>query len=623
EESAEATPEETQEEVPAETPEEIPGMETPEEPAEATPEETQEETPAERPAETEPEEVPAMETPEEPAEATPEETQEEVPAETTEEAEPEEVPVIETPEEPVEATPEETQEEVPAETTEGAEPEEPEEKIEEVPEEQTIQEKVSELMDTVEREQEELLRSPTQQILTGNLFDALARLELERGADLGFGLPDEDPILLAPDLSDQLTWDEMEEPYGTAEPGEGSPEEETPEEIPAEEEPEDVTAEPAEAPAESDPDPDLSMPAEGETAPDEGLNITAVSENGPDSGSGAAAGPEEDLGFDFDAVTDALTIDAFEKEEYRYTENNLLEGGKNLLMGDSVTSRYYVSAGGQKYPAFRDLSMLCPEGSTTAIVSKVPFCGYALLRAVARPAELQEGKFILDGREIDSADLLYLGSDKLADPAQTVIGWLEANGGAESETEKMLEEIGIADWADKRLGSLTPSRRMLVILLGAVRHSANLILVNDPKFTVTPEDEMTARRIFLQLNRAGKAVIIAGSDPFTLQAVASRVLVLKEGQTRFAGTFREFMEQFSTTGIRIPETFAEQTGEAALADGRFETENKGDEILVLLKKGESGSLRDALMLAENAGVPLEEIRSVEKTFADAWKEAVR
>ena len=52
----------------------------------------------------------------------------------------------------------------------------------------------------MEREQEEVLRSPTLQILPGYLFVALARLELERGADLGFGLSDEDPLLLAPDL---------------------------------------------------------------------------------------------------------------------------------------------------------------------------------------------------------------------------------------------------------------------------------------------------------------------------------------------------------------------------------------------------------------------------------------
>ena len=458
-----------------------------------------------------------------------------------------------------------------------------------MPDQSSIEQKVSELLDTVEREQDLLLHSPTQQILTENLFDALERLELGKETDRSA-----DGLISPEDILPSVT--ETEAPVG--------------EDVPAAEKEETIQPESVGA--------ELPQP--------EAVLLEDLPEEEKEEKNEENALPEDDLGFDFDAVTDALAIDAFEKEDYRYTENNLMEGGKSLLVGDSVTSKFYVNGKEYSYPAFREVSTLCPEGTCTAVVSDVPFCGYALLRAVAQPFELEEGKFILDGRDIDQSDLLYLGSDRLADRRQTVSLWLADNSDGRGMTvpkaQTLLEDVGAGDWADTRLTELTSARRMLVILLGAVRHSARVILINDPKFSVTPEDEMIARRIFKRLNDAGKTILIASSDSFTLQAVANRVLVLKDGSVRFTGSFRDFIEHFAGVSIRVPAAYAQAIADAALADGRLSLTQKEDETVLSLVRPAEGTLREMLQTALNAGVPLEEIRTVDKSFEQACMEAV-
>ena len=549
-------------------------------------------------AETEPEVQPEPETepevqpePETEPEVQPEpETEPEVQPET--ETEPEVQPETET-EPEVQPEPETEPEVQPEAETEPEVQPEPEviteTETEELPDQTSIEQKVSELLDTVEREQDLLLHSPTQQILTENLFDALERLELDKDAERTADglLSHEDAFLPDP---------ETEVPVSEAV-------------LPTEPE---IQLEPETEP-EVQPEPETMDPADQPERVKEEEN----GENTP---------PEDDLGFDFDAVTDALAIDAFEKEDYRYTENNLMEGGKNLLMGDSVTSKFYVNGKEYSYPVFRDVSMLCPEGTCTAVVSDVPFCSYALLRAVAQPFELEEGKFILDGRDIEPSDVLYLGSDRLADRRQTVSVWLADNADGREMTvakaKTLLEEVGAGDWADIRLTELSSARRMLVILLGAARHSARLVLINDPKFAVTPEDEMIARRIFKRLNDTGKAVLIAAADPFTLQAVSNRVLVLKDGSARFTGSFRDFIEHFAGVSIRVPAAHAQAISDAVQADGRYVLTQKEDETILSLSRPANGTLREMLQTALNAGVPLEEIRTVDKSFEQACMEAV-
>lgn len=330
--------------------------------------------------------------------------------------------------------------------------------------------------------------------------------------------------------------------------------------------------------------------------------------------------------FDFDSVTDALNLAMLEKDEYSFTENNLMTEGEVCLIAENLNAKYYINGDNYSYPAFRDANFVCPSQSCTAVVSDVPFCGYAMLRAVVLPTELAGGAVYVDGHQIQKEDCIYIGSDRILSKQQTVMEWLVDNaGGKVSERKKhyqeTLEEIGISKWAKRSLKALSYSRRILVLLLACEAHDAKIVVLNDPHFSIDPKDEMVARRIFKHLHDSGKTVLMSSSDLFTLQAVASRVIILKNGSISYSGSYRDFLEAFSGVAVSVPGQYGEAVEAAAKSDGRFDFSSEGDECMLILKKGVRGTTADAFALLESAGVPTESIRNTEKTFALACREA--
>ena len=336
---------------------------------------------------------------------------------------------------------------------------------------------------------------------------------------------------------------------------------------------------------------------------------------------------QDDEAFDFDAVTDALNIAMLEKDDYTYTENNILPDGDSYLIAEGITSKYYVNTSSYSYPVFREANFICPEGSCTAVVSDVPFCSYALLRAIASPEELAEGQVYVGGHKIDPSDYLYIGSDRLISRHSSVLEWLVDNAsGKAKEAEKkyndLLSDIGISKWAKSSLSSLSYSRRILVLLLSSAAHKAKMILINDPHFAVEPKDEMIARRIFQQLHDSGKTVMISTPDLNTIQSIASRIVLLKNSMLQYNGSFKQFMEQYGGTAVSFPKEYMDEVKVAADSDPRFSLIETDDECILELQKGYTGSTGDAIRLAEEAGVPTEQIRNTEKTFSDACREAL-
>lgn len=330
--------------------------------------------------------------------------------------------------------------------------------------------------------------------------------------------------------------------------------------------------------------------------------------------------------FDFDSVTDALNLAMLEKDEYSFTENNLMTEGEVCLIAENLNAKYYINGDNYSYPAFRDANFVCPSQSCTAVVSDVPFCGYAMLRAVVLPTELAGGAVYVDGHQIQKEDCIYIGSDRILSKQQTVMEWLVDNaGGKVSERKKhyqeTLEEIGISKWAKRSLKALGYSRRILVLLLACEAHDAKIVVLNDPHFSIDPKDEMVARRIFKHLHDSGKTVLMSSSDLFTLQSVASRVIILTNGSISYSGSYRDFLEAFSGVAVSVPGQYGEAVEAVAKSDGRFDFSSEGDECMLILKKGVRGTTADAFALLESAGVPTESIRNTEKTFALACREA--
>ncbi|MBP0986385.1 MAG: hypothetical protein J6P39_05190, partial [Oscillospiraceae bacterium] len=265
-----------------------------------------------------------------------------------------------------------------------------------------------------------------------------------------------------------------------------------------------------------------------------------------------------------------------------------------------------------------------PVGSCTAVISSVPFCAYAFVRALARPEELADGTVMLGDRNLTRNDILYVGSDRLIDKKSRMIDWLTGMTG-ENKTKilPVLEQLGMSELSESELESLSYSQRMLALLTAVSFSSSPVILINDPQFEIEEADVMSACGVFKLLADSGKTVMVSGHSPRLLRSVANRVLAIHNGNPVFAGSYRDFIEENRSALVLFHSDQAEEMEAKLSEDERFVVVRDRDIVEIQRAENSAAGEQDAIDAAIAAGVPVEDLRNGDKGFAIAYKEVFK
>lgn len=126
----------------------------------------------------------------------------------------------------------------------------------------------------------------------------------------------------------------------------------------------------------------------------------------------------------------------------------------------------------------------------------------------------------------------------------------------------LLEELEIADKADKLPGELSRGMKQKLVIACGLLHSPRVIFFDEP---LTGLDPMGIRRMkdsILKRARDGAAIIISSHLLHLLEEVCSNVLILKNGRKIIDGTLAEIRLQFGGLGdANLEEVFFHATGE--------------------------------------------------------------
>lgn len=332
--------------------------------------------------------------------------------------------------------------------------------------------------------------------------------------------------------------------------------------------------------------------------------------------------------FDFDSAVDDLATAVLRDNAWLYSMNNLAPAGEEVMKVSDLTSKYYVNEVDCSYPAYKEVSFGFPAGSCTAVISSVPFCAYAFVRALACPEEIGEGTVMLGTRKMTHNDLIYIGSDRLVEKKRKTLDWLMSTIGGSSEQKRaklltLLEQAGITSLADIELESLSYSQRMLVLLVAVSFSNTPVVLINDPQFEIEEVDVNSACAVFKLLADAGKTVLVAGHSPRLMRSVANRVLAIHYGNPVFAGSYRRFIEDNCEALVLFHTDEPEEMEERLSEDERFVIVRDRDIIEIQRAENSTASENEAIEAAKEAGVPVENLRNGDKGFSIAYKEVFK
>jgi ABC-2 type transport system ATP-binding protein len=115
-------------------------------------------------------------------------------------------------------------------------------------------------------------------------------------------------------------------------------------------------------------------------------------------------------------------------------------------------------------------------------------------------------------------------------------------GEARDRTEQALEQVGMADRADRRLRGYSKGMRQRIKLAQALVHDPQMIILDEPLNGVDPLGRIELTRLFGELASQGKSLLISSHLLEELERLTDRVIVMARGRVMAQGTLKEIRD---------------------------------------------------------------------------------
>jgi len=164
-----------------------------------------------------------------------------------------------------------------------------------------------------------------------------------------------------------------------------------------------------------------------------------------------------------------------------------------------------------------------------------------------------------------------------------------------AKAAELLDTVGMAPWADRRIGLYSKGMMQRVGLAQAMMNDPKLIVLDEPTDGVDPMGRREIRDVLGALRARGVTVFINSHLLSELELICDRVAILLGGEVATQGT----LDELSAARQRYEIEFAGQPGVAPLAD------MVGRALAIDFKPVSSGASHLAATLPGNIWVQLE------------------
>ncbi len=219
-----------------------------------------------------------------------------------------------------------------------------------------------------------------------------------------------------------------------------------------------------------------------------------------------------------------------------------------------------VTAGYQRTPVLKDVSLSIEEGSITALIGPNGSGKSTLLKAAVGLCEVYDGTIYYNevnkegiGRQKFARSVFYLPqihtggaicvSRMVLHGRFPHLSYPRHYGKKDYDAcSRAMERVGITELKDKRVNELSGGQRQKVYLAMALAGEPEIFLFDEPAAYLDIQYQLELLRLMKQLKDQGKTVVVILHDLNYVMQVADRIAVLEQGQMVFAGTREELLK---------------------------------------------------------------------------------
>jgi len=110
---------------------------------------------------------------------------------------------------------------------------------------------------------------------------------------------------------------------------------------------------------------------------------------------------------------------------------------------------------------------------------------------------------------------------------------------ARASARPVLERVGLAHAADRRVNQYSLGMKQRLGLATALLHDPPLLILDEPTNGLDPEGIIGMRRLLAELRDAGKTIIVSSHLLAEVEKVATHIAVIDRGRVRFEGAAHE------------------------------------------------------------------------------------
>jgi ABC-2 type transport system ATP-binding protein len=109
-------------------------------------------------------------------------------------------------------------------------------------------------------------------------------------------------------------------------------------------------------------------------------------------------------------------------------------------------------------------------------------------------------------------------------------------------SEAVLERVGMADRADRRLRGYSKGMRQRIKLAQALLHEPNLLVLDEPLSGIDPIGRQELLELFLGLAAQGKCLLVSSHELEELEKLTSHVAIMARGRIAAVGTITQIRD---------------------------------------------------------------------------------
>ncbi|MFF0739900.1 ABC transporter ATP-binding protein [Streptomyces sp. NPDC004111] len=253
--------------------------------------------------------------------------------------------------------------------------------------------------------------------------------------------------------------------------------------------------------------------------------------------------------------------------------------------------------GSGKSTTLRTILGLNDPTSGTALIDGRPFRD--------RPRGLRDVGALLDAQDVHKG---YTARDHLAVLAR-------GNGLPRRRVASVLEEVGLARAAGRRIGGFSLGMKQRLGIAGALLGDPPVLLFDEPVNGLDPEGVLWLRTLLRRLAAEGRTVFVSSHLMSEMQNTAEQLVVIGRGELIAAESLADFAARGTRLSVTVRTADPGALAPALLAEGAsVETAAEGLLVVTGLAAGRIGEL------AAHRRIPLSELTTRTASLEEAFME---